>query len=166
MIWYSDRMNDGFCHFWTWLRKKIVWVTLFISSLFIAWCYSFLYSLRLPQSSCSIFACRWVSLCPAAGQGNARLCELLIFVASRRRDQASSFPHRHRCSSALNLAAGFCVNSMFRSGHASRWGQRCGWAEFRNALFQKICPNSFLSPFHLLAAVSVIENLLVRGLLI
>lgn len=53
---------------------------------------------------------------------------------------------------------------MFRSGQCLWVWQGCGWVEFRNALFQKIYP-VFLPPIPWLAAVSVIENLPIRGFL-
>lgn len=80
------------------------------------------------------------------------------------RDQTSTFTHRQRCSSTLNLAIGLYVNLMFRSGHCLGVGQGCGWAEFKNALSHKIYP-VFLPPIPWLAAVSDIRKLPIRGFL-
>lgn len=63
------------------------------------------------------------------------------------RDQTSSFPHRHKCSLALNLPSGLRMNYSFRRGQCHSVGQKCGWTDFRSALFQKICLVIFCPPF-------------------
>lgn len=139
----------------------------FISSLFIVWCYSFLYSLRLVQSSYLMFAHEWVSLCPTAEQRNARVCEPLMFVASGKREEIRQ----------THLLIGKEVPQLWTWSLACMWircsgvaivlgwgKEGCGWAEFKNALSHKIYP-IFTPPIPWLAAVSVIRKLPIRGFL-
>lgn len=159
-----DSANSGRAHCWA---KKCMRKAKFVKCLFIVWCYSLLYSLRLAQSGCLMLACQWVSLCPAAGQGNARPCEPLVFVASGKREEIR--PTHFLIDTGVPQLWTWPLACVWIpcSGvaRASGWGKGVAGQSSGMHCSRKLVQTVFLPPFPRLASVSVIENLPIGGLL-